>query len=140
MLWQSVIQPVHDFLATFDSHVDFLNVDVESYVKSISRSPFRVQKTRRKSAKDNEDEDDEGQVEEFNLNTFKTTVEKHRMEAERVKESIPNGQVRIGIFSVAVGQIRKMLVDKHLSIVSSLLKDVAAKVIREAGRNFKAIL
>ncbi|KAL7993493.1 putative dynein heavy chain region D6 P-loop domain, dynein heavy chain, domain-2 [Plasmopara halstedii] len=108
------IQPLLEYYRQFDQYVTLLNLDVDTYLKTIiSAQPEDIL----------EDRDDKSAAihPPMELNELRRLLTYHRVEEEKILNTIPSRAVNLGLFQVELTNIRFLLAKKHRDCFAGLL-------------------
>ncbi|CAM9230557.1 unnamed protein product, partial [Ectocarpus fasciculatus] len=113
---EAAIVPLRDYLKLFDRYVDFLNLDVEAYMASMTHT------SKDGGGGGDDDDDEEGLgVATVNLAALRAVLTKHQTAETEIRADIPNSPVDCGLFAVNPSSIRSHLLTKHRGIAQRLL-------------------
>jgi dynein heavy chain len=111
-------EPLNKYLKTYADYLDFLNLDVNEYIKELEKNIVSVD--------DDADEEDEaagGALVNVALPVLKQTIEKHRKEMQHALDHIPAEIVQVGgLYSLDVSAVRELITAKHETIIRTLLE------------------
>ncbi|CBJ31041.1 dynein heavy chain [Ectocarpus siliculosus] len=113
---EAAIVPLRDYLKLFDRYVDFLNLDVEAYMASMTHT------SNDGGGGDGDDDEEEGLgVATVNLAALRAVLTKHQTAETEIRADVPNSPVDCGLFAVNPSSIRSHLLTKHRGIAQRLL-------------------
>jgi dynein heavy chain len=110
-------QPLSEYRQTFDSYIEFLNLDLDAYLTEVSAKV-------NKPPEDADDDEEEGAepLPNVDLKELRAKISEHRTGQQDVMNSIPADSTNLGMFSVSCANLRTMLYDKHEAVISRLLE------------------
>ena len=114
------VEPLKAYLATYETYLDFLRLDVDAYVAQAEDDyggpPPGL----------SEDERNELNKPDLNVNELRRMAEEHLQAKIAVEDSIPE-VLDVGAYRVSCQTVRRLLADKHQETATKLLDLVARK-------------
>lgn len=106
MAMDNATAPLVTYLTLFRKYEDFINLDIESYIKS------KIAVTR----KDPDSTEIELPV-SVNLGVVSALIDQHVSQIQDIERNFPITPIDSGLFLIEVSSVRQLLLDKHNSIV-----------------------
>ena len=130
------VEPLRQYLATYETYLDFLRLDVDKYVEQAEEDfggpPPGL----------SEDERNELNTPDLDVNELRRMAEEHLLQKSRVEDSVPE-VVDVGAYHVSCQKVRRLLADKHQETATKLLDLVARKTgdnATDASGEFQKIM
>ena len=133
---QQSVEPLKAYLATYETYLDFLRLDVDTYVAQAEEDfggpPPGL----------SEDERNELNKPDLNVNELRRMAEEHLQAKLSVEDAIPE-IIDVGAYHVSCQNVRRLLADKHQETATKLLDLVARKTgdnATDASGEFQKIM